>query len=159
MKKNLMGLITLVFIFSMMVSVCGVSADAAPEVKQIAAGILINNDDVVADVYIDISDGYSVAFDWNGISLIEGEFTNLSYPLVTIVALADGVFERVLAEYQDSETFEEKDGVYTFIDVIDEFNCVYLLGGEVPISISFEKGTDEAKIEKLMDGITIELRQ
>ena len=91
--------------------------------------------------------------------MIEGEYTNLSYPLVTIVALADGSFERLIAEYQGSETFREEDGVFTFVDVIDEFNCIYMLGGRVPVSISFEKGTDEAKIEKIMDGLEISLRK
>ena len=159
MKTKVLALITLVFLFSMMLPVCGVSGDDAPSVKQIASGILINNDKVVADVYIDISDGYSVAFDWNGISLIEGEYTNLSWPLVSIVALADGAYERQLAEYKDSESFKEEDGVITFVDVIGEFNYVFMLGGRVPVSISFEKGTDEAKIDKIMSGIEFSLRQ
>ncbi len=159
MKKKVMFLISLVFLFTMMTAVCGVSGDAATSVKQIASGILINNDKVVADVYIDISDGYSIAFDWNGISLIEGEYTNLSYPLVTIVALADGAYERQLAEYQDSESFKEEDGVITFVDILGEFTYMFMLGGRVPVSISFEKGTDQEKINRIMDGIELVLRQ
>ena len=161
MKKKAIVLIALVSVVSLMLAACGSAGTAetvTPEGKQVASAILINDGNVVADAIINISDGYSVHVDWNGISLIEGEYSNLAYPLVSIVTPADGVYERIVAEYKDKESFHEVDGVMKFIDSINELNYVFMLEDKVPISISFEEGVDEARADEIMSLIELTAR-
>ena len=131
---------------------------ATPAEKQIVAAILINDGDVVADAVIDISNGYSVDVDRSGISLIEGEYSDLAYPLVTIVTPVDGVFERIVADNKDSESFHEVDGVMKFIDSINELHYVFMLDDKVPISISFAEGDDEASADEIMSLVELTAR-
>ena len=172
MKKKVLILLALVFALSMVLAACGSSQTAAPSenesstsetadtaAKQTAAGILITNDEVVADAVIDISDGYSVAFDWNGISLIEGEYSELAWPLVSIVALADGSYDLYIEQNKDNETYQETDGVIKFVSSIEELNYMFMLDDKVPILISFEKGVDEARAEEIMAGIKLTVRE
>jgi len=97
---------------------------------------------VPVEVKVDVSTGLSVVFDDDGFLLFDGEFDDSTYPLLTATVLTEEVYEKYLAEYKDSDSFREDDGIYRFTSDIGEACALYKIEDKVPFMMSFEKSVD-----------------
>ena len=148
MKKKLMLLVALVFIFSMSLAACGGSESAAPTEKNYAVATMTEGEYPV-DVEVDVSTGLSVVFYDDGFSLFEGEFDDSTPPLATATILTEEVFDQYYERYKDSESFSEEYGICEYTSSIGEISWLYKIGDKIPFMISFDKSVDKDKADEI----------
>ena len=149
MKKKMMVLFTMVFVFSLVLAACG-DAGTVNSPKKVTATATMNEGEIPVKVTIDTSAGYSVVFDNDGFLLFDGEDDDSTYPLVTATILTEEIFNKYITDNKNSDSFREDDGFIKYKSSIGEYACLYKIGDKIPFMMSFEKSVDGDKADEII---------
>ena len=149
MKKKMMVLFTMVFVFSLVLAACG-DAGTVNSPKKVTATATMNEGEIPVKVTIDTSACYSVVFDNDGFLLFDGEYDDSTYPLVTATILTEDIYKKYITDNKNSDSFREDDGFIKYKSSIGEYACLYKIGDKIPFMMSFEKSVDGDKADEII---------
>ena len=97
MKKKMMILFAIVFVFSLVLAACGdTGREDSP--KKVTATATMDEGEIPVKVTVDTGAGYSVVFENDGFLLFDGEFDDSTYPLVTATILTEDIYNKYITD-------------------------------------------------------------
>ena len=97
MKKKMMILFAMVFVFSLLLAACG-ETGSEESTKKVTATATMNEGEMPVKVTVDTRAGYSVVFENDGFLLFDGEFDDSTYPLVTATILTEDIYNKYITD-------------------------------------------------------------
>ena len=149
MKKKMMILFAMVFVFSLLLAACG-DTGTEESTKKVTATATMNEGEIPVKVTVDTRAGYSVVFENDGFLLFDGEFDDSTYPLVTATILTEDIYNKYITDNKNSDSFREDDGFIKYKSSIGEYACLYKIGDKVPFMMTFEKSVDGDKADEII---------
>ena len=149
MKKKMMVLFAMVFVFSLALAACG-DAGMVNSPKKVTATATMNEGEIPVKVTVDTSSGYSVVFENDGFFLFDGEYDDTTYPLVTATILTEDIYNKYITDNENNDSLREDDGIIKYKSSIGEYACLYKIGDKVPFMMTFEKSVDGDKADEII---------